>query len=38
MQLLMREKMISQKLGASRDLCFWYGGFYTTLATGLLAG
>ncbi|XP_065904136.1 plasminogen receptor (KT)-like [Dysidea avara] len=38
MQLLMRERMIAQQLARSRDMCYWFGGFYVTAATGMLAG
>ena len=38
MQLLMRERMIATQLARSRDLCCWWGAFYVTAATGLLAG
>ncbi|XP_065904138.1 plasminogen receptor (KT)-like [Dysidea avara] len=37
-QMLMREKMISQQLGGSRDMCYWFGSFYVTAAAGMLGG
>ena len=38
MMMLLRGKMVSQQMGTSRDVCYWFGGFYVTSAAGLLAG
>ena len=38
MQLSMRERMMATQLARSRDLTYWFGGFYGTASLFMIAG
>ena len=38
MQMIMRERMMAQQLAMARERLYWWGGFYTLTALGLIRG